>query len=76
MQEIEIPMSGVLESAVVEMLEGLYEIKPVDILPASVVKDSDVKVEWVITRKQRINSNSTSRLATFINGSAYWQSPL
>lgn len=63
------------EPAVVEMLEQLYEIKPVDILPANVVKDFNVKVEWVVTRKQRVNSNSTSRLATFIYGSAYWQSP-
>jgi hypothetical protein len=63
------------EPAVVEKLEQLYEIKPADILPASVVKDADVKVEWVVTRKQRVDSNSTSRLATFINGSAYWQSP-
>ena len=64
------------DPAVVEMLEQLYEIKPGDILTASVVKDFNLKVDWVVTRKQPVNSNSTSRLATFSHGSAYWQSPL
>jgi type II secretory pathway pseudopilin PulG len=63
------------EASVQDMLSQLYEIKPANILPESVVKDLSVRVDWVVTRKKRVNSNSTSRLALFANGNAHWQSP-
>ena len=64
------------EPSVEEMLLQLYEIKPADILPESTRKDLNVKVDWVVTRIKRVNSNSTSRLAVFPGGESYWQSPL
>ena len=63
------------DPAVMDTLNTLYEIKPANILPENVRKDINVKFDWVITRKQRVNSNSTSRLAILTYGEAYWQSP-
>ena len=58
-----------------DTLRELYEIKPANILSERVREDISAKFDWVITRKQRVNSNSTSRLAIFTYGDAYWQSP-
>jgi len=58
------------EPPVYNVMLDLYEIKP-----AAVVKDFDVDSDWVVTRKVRVNRNSTSRLAIFADGNGYWQSP-
>jgi hypothetical protein len=63
------------EPMVMDTLRELYEIKPANILSERVREDISAKFDWVITRKQRVNSNSTSRLAIFTYGDAYWQSP-
>jgi RNA polymerase sigma factor (sigma-70 family) len=63
------------EPVVMDTLRELYEIKPANILPERVREDISTKFDWVITRKQRVNSYSTSRLAIFAYGNAYWQSP-
>ena len=63
------------EPNVEEVLQQLYEIKPVSIFTETAVKDYNIQGNWVITRIKRVSSNSTSRLAIFTNGEAYWQSP-
>ena len=63
------------DSSVEDILQQLYEIRPASILPASEVKDMNEKPDWVVTRKKRVEPYSTSRLAIFVNGNAYWQSP-
>jgi hypothetical protein len=62
------------EPPVMDTLRELYEIQPATILPENVRHDVQAKFDWVITRKKRPNSNSTSRLAMFADGYAYWQS--
>jgi RNA polymerase sigma factor (sigma-70 family) len=57
------------DPAVGNALIQLYEI-----VPASVVKDSHVDGDWIITRKVRANPESTLRLATFMGGSAWYNS--
>jgi hypothetical protein len=56
------------------ILEQFYEIKPASILPATQVKDFSIKTDWVVTRKKRVNVNSTSRTAFFASGCVSWQS--
>ena len=63
------------EPTIGETLREHYEIKPASILPESVRQNIPLKFDWFVTRKQRINSNSTSRLAIHNGGNAYWQSP-
>ena len=58
-----------------DMLRQLYEIKPAGILPANQVKALNIKTDWVVTRKQRVIPNSTSRSAYFADGCISWQSP-
>jgi RNA polymerase sigma factor (sigma-70 family) len=58
-----------------DILQQLYEIKPASILPASRVKELNIKTDWVVVRKQRAIPNSTSRGAYFAGGSVWWQSP-
>ncbi len=63
------------EPTIWEILREHYEIKPASILPEGVRQNIPVKFDWFVTRKQRVNSNSTSRLAILNWGNAYWQSP-
>ncbi|TAK90471.1 MAG: sigma-70 family RNA polymerase sigma factor [Verrucomicrobia bacterium] len=63
------------EPIVGDLLLQLYEIKPSTVLSTWLVKDNNIKTDWVITRMKPVNSNSTSRLAIFTDGNAYWQSP-
>jgi RNA polymerase sigma factor (sigma-70 family) len=63
------------EPDVEDILQQLYVIKPASILPASVVKDLKIETDWVVTRRKRVVSNSTSRNAYFASGCASWQSP-
>ena len=58
------------------LLFQLYEMRPVNILPASVIEESRAKGDTVIMRKTRVNPNSTSRLVISAGGMAYWQSRL
>lgn len=58
-----------------DLLQQLYEIKPASILPASQVKEMNIKTDWVVVRKKRVIPNSTSRGAYFANGFLWWQSP-
>ena len=58
-----------------DMLLQLYEIIPVTVLPERTVEELNIKDKWAITRKSRVNSNSTSRLAITMFSSFYWQSP-
>lgn len=57
------------------VLQQLYAIKPVSILPANQIKEMNLKTDWVVTRKKRVVFNSTSRAAYFADGNAWWQSP-
>jgi len=57
------------------VLQELYVIKPARILPADQIKELRLTSEWVVTRRQRVVPNSTSRSAFFANGCASWQSP-
>jgi RNA polymerase sigma factor (sigma-70 family) len=63
------------EPIVGDMLLQLYEIKPATVLSTWLVKDNNIKTDWVITRVKPVNLNSRSRLAIFTDGNAYWQSP-
>ena len=62
------------EPTIGEILRQHYEIKPASILPEGVRQNIPVKFDWFVTRKQRVNSNSTSRLAIHNWGIAFWQS--
>jgi hypothetical protein len=73
------------DPAVENTLTELYEIAPVSIVKntssaaqsgVSMYIDARVKGDWIVTRKIRMNPNSTSRLAIFAGGETYWQSPL
>jgi hypothetical protein len=57
------------------VLQELYVIKPVSILPANQVKENHITTDWVVTRKKRVIPNSTSRTAFFAEGNFSWQSP-
>jgi RNA polymerase sigma factor (sigma-70 family) len=57
-----------------DILQQYYEIKPASILPATQVKDFNIKTDWVVTRKKRVIANSTSRTAFFASGCVSWQS--
>lgn len=63
------------EMSVGELLVQSYEIKPSTVLSSWLVKDMNIKTDWVVTRKTPVNANSSSRLAIFADGGAYWQSP-
>lgn len=60
---------------VLQILTDLYEIQPASLIPESERRHINVKFDWFITRKSRVSSNTTSRLAIFPDGDAYWQSP-
>ena len=57
------------EPAAGNMLVQLYEIEP-----AAVVKDpmAHVTGDWIITRKVKVNPDSTRRLAIFNDGGSAW----
>ena len=59
---------------VLQTLTELYEIQPANLIPESERRHINAKFDWFITRKARVTSNTTSRLAIFPDGDAYWQS--
>jgi archaellum component FlaC len=68
-------MQQYCETGVGDILQQLYEIKPKSTLPEGALKDMTVKEEWLITRKQGVNRNSSYRLAIFPYNTVLWQSP-
>jgi hypothetical protein len=62
------------ERGVAVILVQLYEIRPASVLSPWLVKDLNIKTDWVITRVRPVNAYSGSHLAIFADGKAYWQS--
>lgn len=71
------------DPALGKVLLDLYRIAPASLAQdtpttsggPSMRISADVKGDWIIVRNQRILPKSTSRLAIFLGGSTYWQSP-
>jgi myosin heavy subunit len=68
-------MQQYCEAGVGDVLQRLYEIKPKSALPEGALKDMTIKEEWLITRKQGVDPNSSYRLAIFPYNTVLWQSP-
>lgn len=54
------------------ILQERYEIKPATILPASAVKDQQIKTDWVVAGKEPIASNTADHIAIYTNGYTYF----
>jgi hypothetical protein len=60
------------DPSVKDILKQRYEIKPASILPASQVRDLNIKTDWVIAGKKPIASNSADHLAIFNEGYTFF----
>jgi hypothetical protein len=60
------------DPSVEDILQQRYEIRPASILPATQVKDLNIKTDWVIAGKEPIASNSADHLAIFNEGYAFF----
>lgn len=60
------------DAEVEAILQERYEIKPATILPASAVRDQQIKTDWVVAGKEPIASNTADRIAIYTNGYTYF----
>jgi hypothetical protein len=59
-------------AGVEDILQQRYEIRPASALPASSVKDQDMKTDWVIAGKEPIASYTANHIAIYTNGYTYF----